>query len=69
MYIIVRIHQDNGKWEIVPGYPPTHIHKDYVHAQAEAQRLAGAHPGVHFAIFELDKAATCAVVPVEWIKL
>jgi hypothetical protein len=69
MYIIVRVHKNFGKWEIVPGYPPTIIHPSYAHACEEAHRLAGAHPGVHFAVFEFDKAAVCAVTPVDWIKL
>lgn len=69
MYIIVRIHQDNGRWKIVPSYIPTIIHSNYAHACEEAHRLAGAHPGVHFAVFEFDKAAVCAVTPPEWIKL
>lgn len=68
MYIIVRIKQYDGKWEISPGYPPTRIHRDYTGAQEEARRLAQQNPGAHFAIFEFDKAATCEISPVDWVR-
>jgi hypothetical protein len=69
MYIIVRIHQDNGRWKIVQGHSPSAIHPSYTNAQDEAQRLSTLNPGAYFGIFEFDKAATCSVTPVDWIKL
>ncbi|MBF5006397.1 hypothetical protein [Diaphorobacter caeni] len=48
---------------IEPSSQPTVLHPSREVAEAEALRLAAAHPGRRFAIFELTSAATTVNVP------
>ena len=52
-----------GCRRIPPSAQPTVLHPSREIAEAEALRLAAAHPGRRFAVFELTSAATTIRVP------
>jgi hypothetical protein len=69
MYIIVRLRNLDINANLDMKNFPTVIHRNFVDAKVEAERLASMNPGSHFGIFQCTEAVCTTVTPPNWVKL